>query len=178
MYGIKFTDGTAKELIEKFFTAYPGLKSYHLKVGNEMRKSGYICYTALDYPIAPQAYADAINAPTQGTGGECMRLAIHLMVKKDPESLKMIVNSIHDALYLIVPEIDKAYWGKILTDSMKEAWQEIRKSRHFKWHDIPMPCEVMSGYTMGELEADFSGGGQALSIEEMRKQKERNKRAV
>jgi hypothetical protein len=58
---------------------------------------------------------------------------------------------------------------------MQEAWYEIRKSRHFKWHDVPMPVDVMYGYNMGELEEEFSGGGQALTLEEMREAKERNR---
>ena len=177
MYGIKFTDEEAADLIGRFFKAYPGLKAYHNMVGSKMRKHNYICKTALGYPMKPKMYAEAINGPTQGTGGECMRLAIHLLIKKNVDAYKYIVNSIHDALYLIVPEKDKEYWGKLLSDSMQEAWYEIRKSAEFKWHDVPMPVDVMYGYNMGELEEDFAGGGQALSIEEMRQQKERNKSA-
>jgi len=175
MYAIKFTEDEARDIIGRFFKAYPGLKKYHNDVGKRLRRGNYIARTALDYPMKPKMYAEAINGPTQGTGGECMRLAIHLMVKKDKRSLEVIINSIHDALYLLVPEEEKEYWSKLLADSMQEAWYEIRKSRHFKWHDIPMPVDVMTGYTMGDLEEDFSGGGQALTLDEIREQKKRNK---
>jgi len=178
LYGIKFSDVEAKELVGKFFKAYPGIKQYHNMVGSNMRKGNYICYTSLDYPMKPKSYTEAINGPTQGTGGECMRLAIHRIVEKDERSLEVIVNSIHDALYLIVPEVEKEYWAELLKTSMQEAWYEIRKSRHFKWHDIPMPIDVMFGYTMGDLEEDFAGGGQSLSIEEMRETQKRNRNAL
>jgi len=176
MYGIKFTDDEAKELIGKFFKGYPGLKTYHNKVSKLMQASRFIGYTALGYPIKPSGYADSINAGTQGTGGEVMRLSIHLLVKKDKRVLKYIINTIHDALYLLVPEEDQEYWGKHLIDSMQEAWYEISKSARFKYHDIPMPVDLMTGYNMGELEEDFAGGGQALSMAEMREAQERNKK--
>ncbi len=177
MYGIKFTDDEAKELIGKFFKGYPGLKQYHTKVSNAMQKKSFIGKTALDYPIKPSGYADSINAGTQGTGGEVMRLSIHLLVKKDKRALDIIINSIHDAMYLLVPEEEQDYWGKLLVDSMQEAWYEISKSSNFHYHNIPMPIDLMSGYNMGELEEDFAGGGQALSMAEMREAQERNKNA-
>jgi len=178
MYGIKFTDDEAATIIGKFFKSYPGLKSYHSMVGKKMRSHNYMPKTALGYPMKPKMYAEAINGPTQGTGGECMRLAIHLLIKEDERAIKYIVNSIHDALYLIVPEPEREYWGDLLSTSMQKAWYEIRKSHEFKWHDVPMPVDVMYGYNMGELEDDFSGGGQALTISEIKEQKERNKKNV
>jgi len=176
LYGIKFSIGEAKDIIARFFKAYPGLKEYHTMVGNKMRKGSYICQTALGYRMKPKMYAEAINGPTQGTGGETMRLAIHLMYKKDISTLKYLVNSIHDAAYLIVPKNDKDYWSKLLHDSMQEAWYEIRKSKVFYFHDIPMPVDIMSGQHMGDLEEGFAGGGQALSVEEMRETQARNKK--
>jgi len=175
MYGIKFTDESAKELIGKFFRGYPGLKDYHNKVSKLMQTSKFIGYTALGYPIKPSGYADSINAGTQGTGGEVMRLSIHLLIKKDADALKLIVNSIHDALYMIVPVEKQEYWGQLLKDSMQEAWYEISKSKYFHYHDIPMPVDLMSGFNMGELEEDFAGGGQALTLAEMKEAKRRNK---
>jgi len=174
MYGIKFTDVEVKELVGKFFTAYPGLKRYHTMVGDKLRKHNYVCQTALGYRMKPKQYAEAINGPTQGTGGEVMRLAIHILIEKDNRATRYIVNSIHDAAYLIVPVEDKDYWGKLLQDSMQEAWYEIRKSKVFHYHDIPMPVDLMFGYSMGDLEEDFSGGGQALSVAELKAAKARN----
>ncbi|RKY52356.1 MAG: hypothetical protein DRP93_08270, partial [Candidatus Neomarinimicrobiota bacterium] len=171
MYGIKYTRAGAKELVDKFFKAYPGLKAYHIKVGAALRKRNYICQTALGYKMKPKMYAEAINGPTQGTGSEIMRLAIHLLVKKDVKALKYIVNTVHDAAYLIVPEVDKLYWGKQLKEAMLEAWAEIMKSAEFHYHDIPMNIDVMYGKHMGDLEDDFAGGGSALSIQEQKELK-------
>ena len=175
LYGIKFTDKEASDLRKKFFKAYPGLARYHSKVGNAMRRGNYICQTALGYKMKPKTYTEAINGPTQGTGAECMRLAIHRMVKKDIRTLKYITNSIHDAIYLIVPEEEKDYWANLLSTEMVAAWNEVRKSALFNFRNTPMKADVMFGYNMGELEEDFAGGGQALSVEEMREMQERNK---
>jgi DNA polymerase-1 len=176
LYGIKFSEDEAKMLISKFFTAYPGLKTYHNMVGREMRSGSYICQTALGYKMAPKIYADAINGPTQGTGGECMRLAIHKLATLDARALKMIVNSIHDALYLIVPQDEEAYWSDLLGKAMVMSWLEIMKSPLLQYHDIPMPVEIMRGWSMGDLEKGFAGGGQALSVAEMRETQARNKK--
>jgi len=178
MYGLKLTNEEAKVIITKFFKAYPALKGYHNLVGQKLNRGGYIYKTALGYRAKPRMYAEAINGPTQGTGGECMRLAIHIMVKEDENTLKYVVNSIHDALYLIVPEVDKDYWGKLLSESMQKAWYEIRKSLEFEWHNVPMPVDLMFGYNMGELEEDFAGGGQSLTIAEIKAQKKRNEDAL
>ena len=144
-------------------------------VGDKLRKNNYICQTALGYRMKPKMYAEAINGPTQGTGGEVMRLAIHILIGKDKQAYKYLVNSIHDAAYLIVPKADKDYWSNILKDSMQEAWYEVRKSKLFHFNDIPMPVDIMSGSHMGDLEEGFAGGGQALSVAEMRETQARNK---
>ena len=175
LYGIKFTEKSAKELIGKFFKAYPKIKEYHTMVGHKLNRGGYITQTALDYRHKPKMYAEGINSPIQGTGGECMRLALHKLIELDGRASKYIINSIHDAAYLLVPEEEKDYWSTLLTQAMQEAWYVIRESPMFKWHDVPMPVDIMTGYNMGELEEDFAGGGQSLSLDEMREAKKRNK---
>ena len=186
LYGIKYTLDEAKQIVNAFFKAYPSLKKYHNMMAKNIRKNNFIEYTALDYPIKPNGYTEAINAPTQGTGAECMRLAIHMMFKKDKRAKDVIINSIHDALYLLVNVEELDYWKQTLKEAMQEAWYEIRKSRHFKWHDVPMPVDVEVGYNLDEMgesldelhSHEFSGGGQNLTLEEMREQKKRNEDAV
>lgn len=170
LYGLKFTLKEAQQLRAKWFKAYPDVQRYHDKVGSGLRKHNLIVETALGYKIKPKMYTDAINAATQGTGGEVGRLAIHIMVKKDKRTLQNLRNFIHDSFYLIVPEYEADYWGKLLEESMLEAWHEISKSRLFKWHDIPMMADVVYGHSMSELHDEFEGGGQALNMKEMREE--------
>ncbi len=57
---------------------------------------------------------------------------------------------------------------------MVEAWEEISKSKLFKFKNIPMPVDVATGYSMSDLVDGWEGGGQALSATEMREQMEEN----
>jgi len=174
LYGLKLTLDEAKALRAKWMAAYPSVQAYHDKMGGGLRKNNLILETALGYRIRPKMYTDAINAATQGTGGECGRLAIHLMVKQDPRTLEVMANFLHDAFYLVVDEDEKDYWSELLSSCMVEAWKEISKSKLFIYKDIPMMADVATGYTLGDLVEGFEGGGQALSLTEMRDQLKNN----
>jgi DNA polymerase I-like protein with 3'-5' exonuclease and polymerase domains len=183
LYGLKFTLEEAAELRNKFFKAYPGIKRYHDMVGKKMQKGNYICQPALGYKMKPKIYTDALNGPTQGTGAECMRLAIHLLIKKDERAIDKIINSIHDALYLEIDVDEVEYWKRLIEESMIEAWNEIRKSSLFHFRNTPMVVEAEVGYNLKyvgpdleHLEVQFTGGGSALSLEEMKETQERNKK--
>jgi len=167
LYNLKFTLEEAQELKNKWMLAYPAVAKYHKMCWNSMNKSNYVCETALGRRIAPKLGTDAINAPVQGTIAETMKLGIHYIVKENPEALKYIVNSVHDSLYMIVPEKDSLYWGELLARGMKKGWTEICKRPLMYYKDIPMPVDVAYGKNMTDLSEDFEGGGQALSIEEM-----------
>jgi DNA polymerase-1 len=173
LYGIKFTEQESREIRNKWFKAYPAIGKYHEWIGRQLRRGNLILETALGYRAKPNSYTEAANLATQGTGAECGRLAIHRLVKKDARALNYFVNFIHDSFYLIVPEDETDYWSKLLEDSMVEAWYEISKSRLFKFKDIPMPVEVVTGYNMSDLSDEFEGGGQSLSVEEMRAAQQR-----
>jgi len=168
LYALKFTVEQAQELKDKFFSAYPDVKSYHGMCWSKMKKGNYVTQTALGRRISPKLGTDAINAPVQGTGAECGKLAIHYMVRENPDTLKYFMNMIHDSFYLLVPDEEKTYWGDLLQRSMLKAWAEISKSSLFKYRDIPMKADVVYGKTLKDLSSEFEGGGQALSLDEMK----------
>ncbi len=174
LYGLKLTLQESKELRNKWLKAYPAVANYHDWVGAGLRKHNFITSTALGYRMKPRMYTDGVNAATQGTGAECGRLAIHLMVKKDKRTLQVLRNFLHDAFYLICPEDEENYWADLLSSCMVEAWEEISKSKLFKFKNIPMPVDVATGYSMSDLVDGWEGGGQALSATEMREQMEEN----
>ncbi len=176
LYGLKLTIQESRDLRNKWMRAYPAVAKYHDWVGKGLRKHNFITSTALGYKMKPRMYTDGVNAATQGTGAECGRLAIHLMVKKDKRTLQVLRNFLHDAFYLICPADEEDYWADLLSTCMVEAWQEISKSSLFKFKDIPMPVDVATGYSMTDLVDGWEGGGQALSAAEMRDQmKDNNK---
>jgi len=168
LYNLKFTLEEAQALKDKWFKAYPAIAKYHKMCWNEMSKpEPYICKTALGRRIAPKLGTDAINAPVQGSIAETMKLAIYYMSKENKDVLKYIINSVHDSIYLLVPEKDAKYWGDLVKRNMIKGWQELSKTSLMYYKDIPMPIDVAYGKTMTDLADDFEGGGQALSIEEM-----------
>lgn len=148
LFGLKYTLEEATKFRKQFFTAYPEFESYHTKVFRAMSKGNYIATTALGRKVKPRLGTDAINIPVQGSGGECTKLAIHYMVKSNPDSLKYIVNAIHDAIYLKVPKVSQDYWAELLHDSMIRAWEELSKSSLFVYHDVPMLVDVGRGKTI------------------------------
>lgn len=175
LYGLKFTESEAQELKNKWFKAYPDIGYYHKMCWKKMKTGKYITTTALGRRICPKLGTDAINAPVQGSVAETMKLAIHYMVQANEHVLDKIVNSVHDSIYLVVPEDEAKYWGKIVEDNMVKAWEAISKTGIMYYKDIPMPVDVVYGHNMTDLSDDFEGGGQALNLAEMKQQLEKNK---
>ena len=167
LYGLKFTETEAQELKNKWFSAYPDIGAYHKKCWQVMKSGKYVTTTALGRRICPKLGTDAINAPVQGSVAETMKLAIQDMVKAEPDVLKYIVNSVHDSIYLIVPEADAKYWGSIVELNMVKAWEAISKTALMYYKDIPMPVDIVYGHNMTDLSDDFEGGGQPLNLAEM-----------
>ena len=151
LYGLKFSLEQSTAFRNQFFNAYPNFKKYHDFVYKAMATKTYICSTALGRQIKPRLGTDAINAPVQGSGAECTKLAIHYMVQEDIRSLEVIMNVIHDAIYLRTKASDSEYWSDLLKRNMEKAWVQLSKSSLFKYSDIPMPVEVKIGKTVKEV---------------------------
>ncbi|MCI4437681.1 MAG: hypothetical protein JHC33_12815 [Ignisphaera sp.] len=151
LYGLRFSLEEAVAFRDRFFKAYPNFKKYHDYVYKAMQTKNYICSTALGRQIKPQRGTDAINAPVQGSGSECTKLAIHYMVQEDSRSLEVIMNVIHDAIYLRVNASEADYWAGLLQRNMVKGWEQLSKSSLFNYNDIPMPVEVKIGKTVKDV---------------------------
>ena len=150
-YGLVFTEEQAKAFRKKFFDTYPDIAIYHNNIWNAMQKGGYIYSTALGRRTMPKLGTDAINGPVQGTGAECTKLAIHYMCKENPDTVKKIINVVHDSITLCVDNIPEeiTYWSELLKRCMVKGWTEISKTSLMYYKDIPMPIEVGTGYIYG-----------------------------
>lgn len=151
LYGLKFDLTQSTEFRNQFFNAYPNFKRYHEFVYKSMQSKNYLCNTALGRTIKPKLGTDGINAPVQGSGAECTKLAVHYMVQEDPRALSIIMNVIHDAIYLRCKESEAQYWADLLKRNMVKGWEQLSKSSLFKYNDIPMPVEVKIGKTVKEV---------------------------
>ncbi len=139
-FGIELTDSQAKKFVNTYFTKYPQIQKYHRHVWNNYKKPDFYVYTALGRKIKPRLGTDGINAPIQGSGAETTKLAVHYLVKDNPDEpvLKYIYNVVHDAVYLRVPKGEKDKWRELLSKAMLKAWDEIMKTDAFKYKKTPM----------------------------------------
>ena len=151
-YGLVFTEDEAKEFRKKFFDTYPSIAKYHNNIWNKMQQGGYIYTTALGRRTMPNLGTDAINGPVQGSGAECTKLAIHYMCRENPETVKKIINVVHDSITMCVDDTPEEikYWSELLSRCMVKGWTEISKCSIMKYKDIPMNIEVGVGYIYGE----------------------------
>lgn len=150
-YGLVFSEEQAKTFRKKFFEAYPDIAAYHNNIWNAMQQGNYIYSTALGRRTMPKLGTDAINGPVQGTGAETTKLAIHYMCKENPDTVKKIINVVHDSITLCVDNTPEeiAYWSELLQRCMVKGWTEISKTNIMYYKDIPMPIEVGTGYIYG-----------------------------
>lgn len=151
-YGLVFTENEAKEFRKKFFDAYPAIARYHNNIWNKMQQGNYIYSTALGRRTMPMLGTDAINGPVQGTGAECTKLAIRYMCKENPDTVKKIINVVHDSITMCIDNTPEeiSYWSELLRSCMVKGWTEISKCPIMKFKDIPMNVEVGVGYVYGE----------------------------
>lgn len=151
-YGLVFSEEQAKTFRKKFFEAYPNIAAYHNNIWNAMQQGNYIYSTALGRRTMPKLGTDAINGPVQGTGAETTKLAIHYMCKENPDTVKKIINVVHDSITLCVDNTPEEieYWSELLKRCMVKGWTEISKTNIMYYKDIPMIVEVGKGYEYGK----------------------------
>lgn len=151
-YGLVFSEEQAKTFRKKFFETYPNIAAYHSNIWNAMQQGNYIYSTALGRRTMPKLGTDAINGPVQGTGAECTKLAIRYMCKENPDTVKKIINVVHDSITLCVDNTPEEieYWSELLKRCMVKGWTEISKTSIMYYKDIPMIVEVGTGFEYGK----------------------------
>jgi len=107
----------AKDLIDGYFTSYPGVKAYMEESIRKAREKGYVTTMfgrrrylrdihSRNQVVRGNAERNAINAPLQGSAADIIKIAmvrIHERLKKEKYRSKMILQ-VHDELIFEVPE--------------------------------------------------------------------------
>lgn len=122
----------AKEYIDKYFTAYPGIKEYMENIKKFAAEHGYVenyfkrkCYVplikssnGLERSFAERA---AINAPIQGTASDIVKIATIKLDKaiKDGNFQTKMILQIHDELIFESPENEVDLVLPIIKKSME-----------------------------------------------------------
>ena len=140
-FGVVIDEDEARRFKQIYFNKYRHIKRYHSVVFNTFVKGQYEYRTALGRKVRPNRTTEALNGIVQGSGVECIKIALIYMRDKFAGASEAIYNVIHDAIYLRVPKADKEYWEKALMESMAYGWDYVIKSDRLKYNDIPMPLE-------------------------------------
>ena len=143
----------AKEFIDAYYTAYPGIRSYMDSIVSFCEKHGYVetlCGRRREIPeIHASQYMQrefgkraAMNAPIQGTAADLIKIAmirIYRAMKEAGVASKMILQ-VHDELIFNVPENEMEVMKKIIEKGMSEA-MELK---------VPLTTECAVGSTWYE----------------------------
>lgn len=132
---MEVTRSEAKELIESYFSTYPGVKKYMVQSVEEARAKGYIVTAFGRRRYLPdihsnnsvvRGYAErnAVNAPIQGTAADIIKLAmirIDHRLREEGLRAKMILQ-VHDELNFSVPNDELSHLKQIVIEEMEGAY--------------------------------------------------------
>jgi len=144
----------AKDIIEKYFNRYRGVKNFLDQLIKDAREKGYACTLLGRKRLLPDlqsrnpavrnnAERMAMNTPIQGTASDLMKLAmIELEEKLRAEKLqaKMIIQ-VHDEIVLDCPKAEAAAVLKLVTFCMESAMRL----------DVPLKVNAAIGANWMEL---------------------------
>ncbi|WAC41719.1 DNA polymerase I [Pedobacter sp. SL55] len=138
----------AAEIIEQYFTQYPGIKNYMSNTMNFARENGYVetimgrrrylrDINSANMTVRGYAERNAINAPIQGSAADMIKIAminIHKDMKEQKLQSKMTMQ-VHDELVFDVVKSEKETVKEIITHRMKTAIKT----------EVPIEIEIGEG---------------------------------
>ncbi len=124
----------AKDLIDGYFTSYPGVKAYMDESIRKAREKGYVTTMfgrrrylrdihSRNQVVRGNAERNAINAPLQGSAADIIKIAmvrIHERLKRENYISKMILQ-VHDELIFEVPEGELGKLKEMVIHEMSNA---------------------------------------------------------
>jgi len=129
-YGVDISLEEAKDLIKRFFKAFPRFYEWHQRLREELREKGKVeGETLLGRKYVAETFQDAANYPIQGTGADMLKLAVDIFAYQTKEQgydVK-IVNLVHDEIVAEVPEEKAQEVAELLQESMEYAGSLILK---------------------------------------------------
>ncbi|TKC12487.1 DNA polymerase I [Pedobacter polaris] len=138
----------AAEIIEQYFTQYPGIKRYMSDTMNFARENGFVetimgrrrylrDINSANQTVRGYAERNAINAPIQGSAADLIKIAminIHKDMKDQNLGSKMTMQ-VHDELVFDVLKTEVEQMKTIITHRMKTAIQT----------EVPIEIEIGEG---------------------------------
>lgn len=126
--------GEAREVIEKYYDTYKGVKRYMEETPEKARETGVVRtlfgrvrpipdIKSRNHPLRSRAEREAINAPIQGAAADIIKIAmisLHQAMKKHGLESKMILQ-VHDELVFEVPESEIDEMKRLVKREMESA---------------------------------------------------------
>ncbi len=145
----------SKEIIDNYFSKFPGIKNYMTETVSFARSHGYIetimkrrrylrDINSKNQTVRSQAERNAINSPIQGSAADMIKMAmidIHHEIKNRKLKSRMLLQ-VHDELVFDLFKMEEAEMKSMVEDKMKHALP-----------DLPVPIEVGMGVGINWLEA-------------------------
>lgn len=138
----------ARQAIDNYFAAYPGIKKYMDDTPAEGREKGYVRtmfgrirrlpdLASRNFTLRARAEREAINAPIQGAAADLMKLAmIEIAARLTRERFKArVLLQVHDELLLEAPADEAVRVGELV----KSAMESVAKLT------VPLVAEVHIG---------------------------------
>ncbi|TKC02137.1 DNA polymerase I [Pedobacter cryotolerans] len=138
----------AAEIIEQYFTQYPGIKRYMSDTMNFARENGYVetimgrrrylrDINSANMTVRGYAERNAINAPIQGSAADLIKIAM-INIHKDMKDQKLeskMTMQVHDELVFDVLKTEIEQMKAIITNRMKTAIKT----------EVPIEIEIGEG---------------------------------
>ncbi len=145
----------SKEIIDNYFSKFPGIKNYMTETVSFARSHGYIetimkrrrylrDINSKNQTVRSQAERNAINSPIQGSAADMIKMAmidIHHEIKNRKLKSRMLLQ-VHDELVFDLFKPEEKEMKSMVEDKMKHALP-----------DLPVPIEVGMGVGVNWLEA-------------------------
>jgi DNA polymerase-1 len=137
-YGVDISLEEAKDLIKRFFKAFPRFYEWHQNLRETLREKGKVeGKTMLGRKYVAETFQDAANYPIQGTGADMLKLGVNIFAYQSKEQNYdvKIVNLVHDEIVAEVSEEQAKEVGELLKECMEYAGGLILKK-------VPVEAEV------------------------------------
>jgi DNA polymerase-1 len=151
---LKISRKQAKEMIDRYFQRYSGVKAYFEEIIKKAEECGYVSsllgrkrwlpdIQSQNQILRNNAQRMAMNTPIQSTAADLIKLAmIQIQSSLQQENLKaQMILQVHDELVLDCPEHELAQIKKLLTEVMEHAMELL----------VPLKVQVSSGIHWMEL---------------------------
>ncbi len=129
-YGVDISLEEAKDLIKRFFKAFPRFYEWHSSLRETLREKGKVeGETLLGRRYVAETFQDAANYPIQGTGADMLKLAVDIFgYQCEVQNFDAkLVNLVHDEIVCEVPGEQASEVAELLKESMELAGSLILK---------------------------------------------------